>query len=131
MAMSQALAMAHLEPKDISYINVHGTATPNNDLSEGRAMERLFGTDDAPKFSSTKPYTGHTLAACGGIEAVYGVMAIENGVIYPSLNFNEKMEELTIQPETETLTGVEVNHVLSNSFGFGGNNSTVIISKVK
>ncbi|MEI6311639.1 MAG: beta-ketoacyl-[acyl-carrier-protein] synthase family protein [Bacteroidota bacterium] len=130
MAMDQALAYAHLKPSDISYINVHGTATPNNDLSEGRAIERLFGTTETPKFSSTKPFTGHTLAACGGIEAVYAMLAIEHQVIFPSLNFKDKMEELTIQPTTDIIENYKVDHVLSNSFGFGGNNSTVIISKV-
>ena len=130
MAMNQALEYAHLKPSDISYINVHGTATPNNDLSEGRAIERLFGNLDAPKFSSTKPFTGHTLAACGGIEAVYAILAIEHQVIFPSLNFKDKMEELTIQPTTDIIENYKVDHVLSNSFGFGGNNSTVIISKV-
>ncbi len=131
MAMSDALKMAQLQTDEISYINVHGTATPNNDLSEGRAIERLFGKDQTPKFSSTKPFTGHTLAACGGIEAVYAVLAIQHQVIFPSLNFKNQMEELHIQPTTDVLENYPVKHVLSNSFGFGGNNSTLIISKAE
>ena len=131
MAMSDAIKMAHLQTSDISYINVHGTATPNNDLSEGRAIERLFGSNTTPPFSSTKPYTGHTLAACGGIEAVYAVLAIQHHVIFPSLNFTNQMEEIHITPQTEVTENYPVNHVLSNSFGFGGNNSTLIISKAE
>lgn len=128
MAMSEALEMSGLSKSDISYINVHGTATPNNDVSEGRAMHRLFG-DALPKFSSTKPFTGHTLAACGGIEAVYAILAIQHSLIFPSLNFKNKMNEVDIAPQTTLLENYEVNHVLSNSFGFGGNNTSIIISK--
>lgn len=128
LAMSEALAMTGLASDEISYINVHGTATPNNDLSEGRAMVRLFG-EKLPLFSSTKPFTGHTLAACGAIEAVYAVLAIQHGLIFPSLNFTTQMKELTIAPQTTLLENVDVRHVLSNSFGFGGNNTSIIISK--
>lgn len=128
MAMSQALAMSGLKAEDIHYINVHGTATPNNDLSEGRAMERLFD-GKVPRFSSTKPFTGHTLAACGAIEAVYSILAIQNNIIFPSLNFNTRIAELNISPEKELLENVQVDHVLSNSFGFGGNNTSIIISR--
>lgn len=129
LAMRDALAMAKLQTNDIQYVNVHGTATPNNDLSEGRAMQRLFGTSQMPLFSSTKPYTGHTLAACGSIEAIYATLAIEHSTIFPSLNFKIPMEELEIRPNTEVLQNMPIQHVLSNSFGFGGNNSTLIISK--
>ena len=128
LAMSQALAMTGLTADQISYINVHGTATPNNDLSEGRAMVRLFG-EKVPLFSSTKPFTGHTLAACGAIEAVYAILAIQHGLIFPSLNFTTQMKELAIAPQTTLVENVDVNHVLSNSFGFGGNNTSIIISK--
>jgi 3-oxoacyl-[acyl-carrier-protein] synthase-1 len=127
-AMAQALQMSGRSKEQIQYINTHGTATPNNDLSEGRAMYRLFD-GQIPPFSSTKPFTGHTLAACGAIEAVYAVLAIQHGIIYPSLNFSKPMNELDIRPVTKFTEGVKVENVLSNSFGFGGNNTSLIISK--
>ena len=127
LAMQHALDVSGLNPEQIDYINAHGTATGNNDLSEGRAIVRVFG-NDVPEFSSTKPYTGHTLAAAGAIEAVYAILALQNNVIYPNLNFTTQMKELTITPQT-TLKYKEVKTVLSNSLGFGGNCSTLIFSK--
>ncbi|MBE0390711.1 beta-ketoacyl-[acyl-carrier-protein] synthase family protein [Flavobacterium sp. PL002] len=128
LAMEKAFQVAGLKPQDIDYINVHGTATPNNDLSEGRAIVRLFGEDKVPDFSSTKPFTGHTLAAAAAIEAVYSVLAIQNNVVFANLNFKTPMSEFNLIPQT-TLKYKNVNHVLSNSFGFGGNCSTLIFSK--
>lgn len=127
LAMNKALKMANLDPKDIDYINAHGTATPNNDLSEGRAIIRVFG-ENTPEFSSTKPFTGHTLAAAAAIEAVYSVLALQNEIIFPNKNFQTPMEEFNLVPVTE-LKLKPLQHVLSNSFGFGGNCSTVIFSK--
>jgi 3-oxoacyl-(acyl-carrier-protein) synthase len=128
LAMEKAFKIAQLQPEQIDYINVHGTATPNNDLSEGRAIVRLFGESKAPDFSSTKPFTGHTLAAAAAIEAVYSVLAIQNNVVFPNLNFKTPMEEFNLAPQT-TLKHKNIEHVLSNSFGFGGNCSTLIFSK--
>lgn len=128
LAMEKAFQMADIPLDKIDYINVHGTATPNNDLSEGRAIIRIFGEGNVPDFSSTKPYTGHTLAAAAAIEAVYSVLAIQNNVVFPNLNFNTPMEEFNMIPQT-TLKHKNIEHVLSNSFGFGGNCSTVIFSK--
>ncbi|MCM4165292.1 MULTISPECIES: beta-ketoacyl synthase [unclassified Arenibacter] len=127
LAMEKALAVAGLVPKDIDYINAHGTATGNNDLSEGRAIIRVFG-EEVPEFSSTKAYTGHTLAAAGAIEAVYAVLALQNNIIYPNLNFKTPMKEFALVPETSLKEKV-LNTVLSNSLGFGGNCSTLIFSK--
>lgn len=127
LAMQKAIHMASINSSDIDYINAHGTATPNNDLSEGRALERVFGAE-VPMYSSTKPFTGHTLAAAGAIEAVYSVLAMQHGVVFPNLNYQTPMSELDSKPQT-TLLHKEVNCVLSNSFGFGGNCSTVIFSK--
>lgn len=127
LAMEQALKIGALSTQDIDYINAHGTATPNNDLSEGRAIIRVFGKN-VPEFSSTKAYTGHTLAAAGAIEAVYAVLALKHNVIYPNLNFTTQMKEFDITPQT-TLKKKELQTVLSNSLGFGGNCSTVIFSK--
>ncbi|NGX83301.1 beta-ketoacyl-[acyl-carrier-protein] synthase family protein [Aequorivita sp. KMM 9714] len=127
LAMEKALKVANLNPFDIDYINAHGTATGNNDLSEGRAILRIF-KDEMPEFSSTKAYTGHTLAAAGAIEAVYSVLALQENVIFPNLNFKTPMKEFNLIPQTE-LKKKELNTVLSNSLGFGGNCSTVIYSK--
>ncbi|MBB4117982.1 3-oxoacyl-[acyl-carrier-protein] synthase-1 [Mesonia hippocampi] len=127
LAMKKALQMANISSFTIDYINVHGTATPNNDLSEGHALQRVFGTA-VPHFSSTKPYTGHTLAAAAAIEAVYSILALQHNLVFPNLNFKNKMEELYIQPTT-VLLEKELNTVLSNSFGFGGNCSALIFSK--
>ena len=127
LAMEKALKVANLNPSDIDYINAHGTATGNNDLSEGRAILRIF-MDEMPEFSSTKAYTGHTLAAAGAIEAVYSVLALQENVIFPNLNFKTPMKEFNLIPQTE-LKKKEINTVLSNSLGFGGNCSTVIYSK--
>jgi 3-oxoacyl-(acyl-carrier-protein) synthase len=128
LAMEKAFKIAQLQPEQIDYINVHGTATPNNDLSEGRAIVRLFGENKVPDFSSTKPFTGHTLAAAAAVEAVYSVLAIQNNVVFPNLNFKTPMEEFNLVPQT-TLKHKNIEHVLSNSFGFGGNCSTLIFSK--
>jgi len=127
LAMKQALSMADLQPEQISYINAHGTATLNNDLSEGLAIEDVFG-QNIPKVSSTKPFTGHTLGAAGAIEAVFSVLALQNQLVYPNLNFKTQMKELHFKPVTK-LEKTPLNFVLSNSFGFGGNNSSIIFEK--
>ncbi|MGG7441092.1 beta-ketoacyl-[acyl-carrier-protein] synthase family protein [Chryseobacterium arthrosphaerae] len=128
LAMQQALKISGLAKEDIDYINVHGTATPNNDLSEGIAMIRIFGENNVPEFSSTKSFTGHTLAAAAGIEAVFSILAMQHGLIFPNLNFKTKMAEFDLTPVTG-LKKKDISHVLSNSFGFGGNCSTLIFSK--
>jgi 3-oxoacyl-[acyl-carrier-protein] synthase-1 len=129
LAMSGALKKAGLKPGDIDYINLHGTGTQNNDIAEGTAIKRLF-EPHYPKMSSTKTFTGHTLGASGGIEAVFSVMALEHGLIFPNLRLQTPMVDLPFVPERTLLTNVEVKHVLSNSFGFGGNCSSLIFSKV-
>lgn len=127
LAMRKAIISAGIEPTSIDYINAHGTATPNNDLSEGRAMMRVFD-DNVPLFSSTKSYTGHTLAAAAAIEAVYSILALRNNMVFANLNFENGMEEFGLRPQTTTVKQ-PLSCVLSNSFGFGGNCSTLIFSK--
>ncbi len=126
-AMRGALEMAGLSPAQIGYINAHGTGTSNNDASEAAALRRVFG-DSIPPFGSTKPFTGHTLAAAGGIEAVIALLALRHGTIFPNLNFTTPMEETDATPQTVLREGAGLRHVLSNSFGFGGNNSSLIFS---
>jgi 3-oxoacyl-[acyl-carrier-protein] synthase-1 len=129
LAMSKALKLSGLPADRIDYVNVHGTGTQNNDLSEGIAMQKIFG-NEMPPFSSTKPYTGHTLGAAGAIEAVISVLSILHGTLFPNLGFETPMKELKLVPVTKLMEGMEVHNILSNSFGFGGNNSTLILSKV-
>ncbi|MBR5958488.1 MAG: beta-ketoacyl-[Salinivirgaceae bacterium] len=128
-SMSEALAVAGLQPSDIDYINVHGTATPNNDLSESTAIRRLFG-DRVPPFSSVKAFIGHTLGASEGIEAVYSALSVKNGYIYPNLNFKSVDHAIGLSPETEFAEGRTIRNVLSNAFGFGGNDTSLIFSKI-
>lgn len=129
LSMMEALATAGLQPSDIDYINAHGTGTPNNDESEGHAMMRVFG-DAMPPVSSTKSYTGHTTSASGGVEAAISILALIRGFIPANLNFSEKIDSLNFTPVTEVKQGVELHHVLTNSFGFGGNDSSCIFSKI-
>ncbi|HRH65758.1 MAG TPA: beta-ketoacyl-[acyl-carrier-protein] synthase family protein, partial [Bacteroidia bacterium] len=127
LAMQGALLKSGIRKEEIGYINLHGTGTQNNDLSEGTALTRLFG-DALPKFSSTKAFTGHTLGASGGIEAVFSVMSVVEGLVYPNLRFETPMKEVPLQPVTEFSVDKTIRHVLSNSFGFGGNCSSLIFS---
>ena len=126
LAMIHALEKAGLSANEIDYVNAHGTGTVNNDLSESMALKKVFGK--VPPFSSTKGFTGHTLAAAGAIEAVYCVLSISNQSILPNINFANPMHETGLQPEKE-FRSASIQHVLSNSFGFGGNCSCLIFSK--
>ena len=128
LAMSTAIARSGLQPADIDYINLHGTGTQNNDLAEGTAIRRLFDPV-YPKMSSTKSFTGHTLGASGGIEAVLSVLAVQHGLVYPNLRWHTPMPELPFSPVTTFLKDQPIRHVLSNSFGFGGNCSSLVFSK--
>ena len=127
LAMKKAFETSTIQPTEIDYINVHGTATNNNDLTEGRALKRIFG-ENVPNFSSTKPFTGHTLAAAASVEAVFSLLSLQHNLVYPNLNFQSPIEELNIFPITK-LEKKNIEYVLSNSFGFGGNCSTLIFSK--
>lgn len=129
LSMKVALEMAGLQPSDIDYINAHGTGTPNNDESEGHAMMRVFG-DAMPLVSSTKSYTGHTTSASGGVEAAISILSLIRGFIPANLRFSEKIDSLNFTPVTEVQQGMELRHVLTNSFGFGGNDSSCIFSKI-
>ena len=127
LAMKGALLSAGLNVAQINFINTHGTATENNDEAESRAMVRLFG--DPPPFVSTKPYTGHTLGASGAIEAVYSALSLEYQEIYASLNFEQPIPGIGLQP-VQAYGVYPLQHVMSNSFGFGGNCTSLIFSKV-
>ena len=128
LSMQKALASAGFSFADIDYINTHGTGTKNNDLSEGIAIQRLFG-QHIPPCSSTKSYTGHTLGAAGAIEAVISILSLQHQCIYPNLNFSDKMQELDFLPVKNFRNQVSLRNIMSNSFGFGGNNSSLIFSR--
>ena len=128
LAMKGALQKAGLTPGDIGYINLHGTGTQNNDIAEGTAVRTLFDPH-YPPMSSTKSFTGHTLGGSGGIEAVFSVMSLGGGYIYPNLRLRTPMKELPFVPATIFTKGAPIRHVLSNSFGFGGNCTSLIFSK--
>ncbi len=124
-AMRAALEDAGLDPADIDYINLHGTGTPDNDLAEVRAIQALFG-DRPPLLSSIKGAMGHTLAAAGAIEAVVAAIAIDYGIVPANVGFSNIDPALNLAPVTAPLLA-PVTTVLSNSFGFGGNNAVVTI----
>lgn len=126
-AMDRALASAGLRPQDISHVNTHGTGTLNNDASEGLAMHRLF-EGKVPPFTSTKSFTGHTLGAAGAVEAIYAVLAIRAGAHFATLRHGSVLAEAPVVPVLRSSSGHAITHVLSNSFGFGGNNTSLILS---
>ena len=126
-AMNGALKVSGLKASQIDYVNAHGTATPTNDQSESNALERVFGSTKVD-YSSTKGFTGHTLGASGGIESVFSVMSLQNQCVLPNINWETKMDGFENIPVTKFLKK-EVNHVMSNSFGFGGNSTSLIFSK--
>jgi 3-oxoacyl-(acyl-carrier-protein) synthase len=127
-AMNACLHDAGVKPEEITYINLHGTGTLDNDASEARAVLSVFGNTQ-PLLSSTKGLAGHPLAAAGAIEAGYACLAIRHGFIPPNTGLAQIDESLGITPVTATLD-ISVDTVLSNSFGFGGNNASLIISKL-
>lgn len=133
LAMSEALRMAGISPKDIHYINAHGTGTPNNDASESAAIRRVFG-EALPPISSTKGFTGHTTSASGSIETVICILALQNGFIPTNLGWKEPDEAcITPAPFCSPQGGrneARMENILCNSFGFGGNDSALIISKI-
>jgi len=128
LAMRGAIENAGLQPGDIDYINAHGTGTPNNDLTEGLAAMRLFG-EKMPPISSIKSFTGHTTSAAGSFEAVISLLSILHQFLPVNLNFKNKIEEHNFIPVTDPLPKRHIKHILSNSFGFGGNDSAIVISE--
>ena len=122
-AMRAALADAGLDAAEIDYINLHGTATPTNDLAEDRAVASVFGTQTPS--SSTKGATGHTLGAAGGVEALIAMLAIEHGLMPAGLNVQQRDPALLLNYLTENREA-PVRRVLSNSFGFGGSNASLV-----
>lgn len=130
LSMTKALKEAGMEPEQIDYVNAHGTGTPNNDESEGKALMRVFGADNVPPVSSTKSFTGHTTSAAGSVESVISILAMLNDFLPVNLNFKNPMEMLSFRPVTDEKPLRPIRHVMTNSFGFGGNDTTCIFSKI-
>lgn len=129
-AMRTAIAAAQLNPEQIQYVNAHGTSTPLGDIAETRAIKRVFG-DFARKLaiSSTKSATGHLLGASGGIEVIATVMAIYAGIAPPTLNLDEPDPECDLDYIPLTAREMRINYAMSNSFGFGGHNACIVVSR--
>ena len=131
-AMKMALQRAGLKPADIDYVNAHGTSTPLGDEIELRAVERLFGGEGAEKLvmSSTKSSIGHLLGAAGAVEAIFSILAIRDGICPPTLNLDNPSVETRINLARKAPVRKTVNAVLSNSFGFGGTNASLVVRRV-
>ncbi|PLR66021.1 beta-ketoacyl-ACP synthase II [Bacillus sp. UMB0893] len=129
-SMIMALQDAELEPEAVDYINAHGTSTHYNDLYETQAIKAVFGSHayELP-ISSTKSMTGHLLGAAGAIEAIFSVLAIRDGVIPPTINYETADPELDLDYVPNEARKGELNVVLSNSLGFGGHNATLVFKK--
>jgi 3-oxoacyl-[acyl-carrier-protein] synthase II len=130
LAMRRALKDANLNTTDIDYINMHGTSTGLGDIAETKAIKAVFG-DQAYKMnvSSTKSMTGHLLGAAGAVEAIATILAITNDTVPPTINFEHPDPECDLNYTFNTPQKKTVNYALSNAFGFGGHNTTVIFSK--
>ncbi|MFZ5615962.1 MAG: beta-ketoacyl-ACP synthase II [Pseudomonadota bacterium] len=131
-AMKMALKRASLNPSEIDYVNAHGTSTPLGDEIELRAVERLFGNGDAEGLvmSSTKSSIGHLLGAAGAVEAIFSILAIRDGVCPPTLNLDNPSVETRINLAAKAPVRKTVNVALSNSFGFGGTNASLVVRRV-
>ncbi len=129
-AMKRALKDAGLAPADVQYINAHGTSTPANDLNESRAIRAVFGdAADQLNVSSTKSATGHMLGAAGAIECLISALVVQEGIIPPTINYATPDPDCTLNYTPNKSVKREVNAVLSNSFGFGGHNTTLAVRK--
>ena len=130
--MSKALSQANLLPKDIDYINAHGTSTPLNDMIETKAIKRVFG-DEAinTPISSTKSMIGHALGGAGAMEAIACIQTINSGIIHPTINLDTPDPECDLDYVANESRCCDVEYVLSNSFGFGGQNSCIILKKYR
>jgi 3-oxoacyl-[acyl-carrier-protein] synthase II len=131
-AMSQAISDAGLRPEDVHYVNAHGTSTPDNDLSETRAIKSVFGGHaHAMPVSSTKSMTGHLIAAAGGLEAVLTILALRDGVLPPTINLENPAPECDLDYVPNSARQADIAVAMSNSFGFGGSNAVILLGKAE
>jgi len=132
LAMRNALYDAKINSSDIQYINAHGTSTPIGDLAESSAIKKVFG-EDSSKFivSSTKSMTGHLLGAAGAVEAIYSLLSIRDNIVPPTINLDNPSEGCDLNYSAHNATEIPVTKSISNSFGFGGTNATLVFSELK
>ncbi len=128
-AMKMALTKAGVSAEEIDYINAHGTSTPIGDIIELNAVKRLFGDSDKLSMSSTKSAIGHLLGAAGSVEAIFSILAMNNSIVPPTLNLDDPSEECNIDLVPKKARARNVNLALSNSFGFGGTNASLLFKK--
>ncbi len=129
-SMQNALNDAGMNPDEIDYINAHGTSTPQGDVSETRGIKRVFGNDTKVAVSSTKSMIGHLLGAAGSVEAIFTILAIRDQVLPPTINLDEPGEGCDLDYVPHTARDARVRAALSNSFGFGGTNGTILFRQV-
>lgn len=133
-AMKAAMAMAKTitgSDVKIDYINAHGTSTPVGDINETKAIKELFGKESAPLVSSTKGQVGHCLGAAGAIEAIFTIKALNEGIIPPTINIENQDPECDLDYVASSARKADLTTVMSNNFGFGGTNASVIFTKFK
>ena len=131
LALQRALASAKIQPSDVSYVNAHGTSTPLGDIGESQAIQKVFGADTHVAVSSTKSMHGHALGAAGGLEGVASVLAVENDLMPPTINYENPDPECTLDYVPNVARKAPVNIAFSNSFGFGGHNCVIVFGKVR
>ncbi|EAR09750.1 beta-ketoacyl-ACP synthase II [Reinekea blandensis] len=130
-SMQNALDDAGLNAVDVNYINAHGTSTPAGDVAESRAAKKIYGADaDKIVVSSTKSMIGHLLGAAGAVEAIFSILAIRDQVAPPTINLDNPDPECDLDYVPHTARDMKIDHALSNSFGFGGTNGSLVFSKV-
>jgi 3-oxoacyl-[acyl-carrier-protein] synthase II len=128
--MKAAMACAKLNPEDVDYINAHGTSTPTGDVAETQGIRSVFGGHaDKLMVSSSKSMTGHLLGAAGGIEAAFSILAVQHGIVPPTINLDDPDPDCDLDFVPHTAREADVRVAVSNSFGFGGTNATVIVRK--
>jgi 3-oxoacyl-[acyl-carrier-protein] synthase II len=128
--MQAAIKDAGLNPEDVGYINAHGTSTPVGDVAETDAVKAIYGSNRPPPMSSTKSVTGHLLGAAGGIESIFSILALRDNVLPPTINLENPDPACDLDYVSDGARETELKHTLSNSFGFGGTNGSLIFSKI-
>ena len=127
-AMAAAITDAGISPGEVDYINLHGTSTPIGDLVELEAVKQVFGKN-IPAFSSTKSMTGHALGAAGSQEAIFCILMIQNDFLAPNINLDDPEPVVADLPIVRKSREAKIGYALSNSFGFGGTNCSLVISR--
>ena len=131
-AMKNALNDAEVNPSEIQYINAHGTSTPVGDLAETLAIKKVFGEDFSDYIvSSTKSMTGHLLGAAGAVEAIYCILAIRDNIVPPTINLDNPGKGCDLNYSANNASEIKISKSISNSFGFGGTNATLVFSELK